>query len=93
MHTNSNQKLVLSAIPFKWKYSISVKGSGCHNYELLYDTEKRTQYNNKIAKQLSQQQLPTNTQERWTNISNATTKAAHKIVLLKRNKRSYKQRN
>ena len=93
MHTSSNHKLVLPAVAFKWKYSKSVRSSERLNSKLLYDTEKRTQHNSETAKHVSQQRLPANTQERWTDIINATAKAAHKNDVLKRDKRSCKQRN
>ena len=93
MHTNSNRRLVLAAVAFKWKYSKSVRSSERLNCKLLYDTEKRTQHNSETVKHVSQQRLPANTQERWTDIINATAKAAHKNDVLKRDKRSCKQRN
>ena len=93
MHTNSNRKLVLPVVAFKWKYSKSVRSSERLNSKLLYDSENRTQHNSEAAKQVSQERLPTNTLERWADIINATAKAAHKIDVLKRDKRSCKQRN
>lgn len=65
---------------------ISAKRSERLNYEpLWYRPLHDTQYKNETAKGLSQQQPPTNSQKRWTNINNTNIKPAHKILGLKTN--------
>ena len=88
MHANSNHKLALSTMTFKWIYSTSVRRSECLNHKFLHDTakymqywnetEKQLQYWNETENQLSQQQSPTNIQGRWKNIVATITKTPYK---------------
>ena len=80
MHTKSDHKLVMATALFKWKYTKRTKITPRINYDLLYDSNIRKNYKEETSKQLNEQPLPTNIQQRWTNIVIATTKAATNIL-------------
>ena len=78
IHTNPNQKRVLSTIIFKWKYSKVTKIPKRFYYELLHETEKYTIK----TKQVSLQTSPIYILGRWTNVVKAAPKQLFFLFLV-----------
>ena len=83
MTTMSDHKLVITECIFKWPYNTRSKIKPQINYYNLQNETIRNEYQKEVINQLSENTLPNNNQQRWTNIVEATTNAAMNTLGLK----------
>ena len=81
MTTNSDHKLVMMTCTFKWPFNKQKESTRTLDFQKLADPAIRLEYQKETEEILSQQQPPTNNQERWNN-----KEAAEKVVGFKVNK-------
>ena len=76
MSAKSDHKPVITQIEIKWPLEKSKKFNKNINFALLHDQTHKKEYQIAVTKHLGSQSEIKSNQDRWTNIVNATKKAA-----------------